>query len=159
MAISRAGASSLAELAAMRVPAVLVPYPAATDNHQFYNARAFEATGAACLLEQQSSTPETLAQLLLDVIEKPAVHEKMQAALAQWHAPRAAEQIAEAMLALAGAGAAEGCRADAQPAATPTSRTADTGNSPTSSGSSPANRLQVSAADGYKRVLHQERAA
>ena len=112
VAVSRAGASSLAELAAMRVPAVLVPYPAATDNHQFHNARAFEATGAARLLEQQSATPETLVQLLLDVVEKPAVHEKMQDALAQWHAPHAAEQIAEAMLAPAGAGAGEGCRAD-----------------------------------------------
>jgi UDP-N-acetylglucosamine--N-acetylmuramyl-(pentapeptide) pyrophosphoryl-undecaprenol N-acetylglucosamine transferase len=159
VAISRAGASSLAELAAMRVPAVLVPYPAATENHQFYNARAFEATGAACLLEQQSATPETLVQLLLDVIEKPAVHEKMQAALAQWHAPRAAEQIAEAMLALAGAGAGEGHRADAQPAVTPTSRTADTGNCPTSSGSLPASRLKVRAAGGYKGVLHREKVA
>ena len=37
-------------------------------------------------------------QLLSDLIEKPAVHEKMQSALAQWHAPHAAEQIAEAML-------------------------------------------------------------
>ncbi len=54
-AISRAGASSLAELAAMRVPAVLVPYPAATDNHQYYNALAFEKTGAACLLETTRS--------------------------------------------------------------------------------------------------------
>ena len=112
VAVCRAGASSLAELAAMRVPAVLVPYPAATDNHQFHNARAFEATGAARLLEQKSATPETLVQLLLDLIEKPAVHEKMQSALAQWHAPHAAEQIAEAMLAPAGAGAGEGCRAD-----------------------------------------------
>ena len=48
--ISRAGASSLAELAAMRLPAVLVPYPAATDDHQFHNARAFrgDRRGAAC---------------------------------------------------------------------------------------------------------------
>ena len=97
-AVSRAGASSLAELAAMRVPAVLVPYPAATDNHQFHNARAFEATGAARLLEQKTATPELLVQLVLDLIEKPAVHENMRNALAQWHAPRAAEQIAEAML-------------------------------------------------------------
>ena len=51
-------------------------------------------------------------QLLLDLIEKPAVHEKMQSALAQWHAPHAAEQIAEAMLAAVGAGAGEGCRAE-----------------------------------------------
>ena len=101
--VCRAGASSLAELAAMRVPAVLVPYPAATDNHQFHNARAFEATGAACLLEQKSATPETLVQLLSDLVEKPAVQEKMRNALGQWHAPHAAEQIAEAMLNAVGA--------------------------------------------------------
>jgi UDP-N-acetylglucosamine--N-acetylmuramyl-(pentapeptide) pyrophosphoryl-undecaprenol N-acetylglucosamine transferase len=158
-AVSRAGASSLAELAAMRVPAVLVPYPAATDNHQFYNARAFEATGAARLLEQQSATPETLIQLLLDMVEKPAVHGKIQTALAQWHAPHAAEQIAEAMLAPAGAGAGQGCRADSQPAATPASRTADTGNEPKSSGSSRASRLHLGAAAGLKSVLQGEGAA
>jgi len=155
-AISRAGASSLAELAAMRVPAVLVPYPTATDNHQFHNARAFEANGAARLLEQQSATPETLVQLLLDVVEKPAVHEKMQTALAQWHTPHAAEQIAEAMLAPAGAGAGEGCRADSQLPATPVSPTTDTGNNPKSSGSPLASRLQPSAAGGYKGALLRE---
>ena len=155
-AVSRAGESSLAELAAMRVPAVLVPYPAATDNHQFHNARAFEASGAARLLEQQSATPETLVPLLMEVVEKPAVHEKMQTALAQWHAPHAAEQIAEAMLAPAGAGAVEGCRADSQPAATPASRTADTGNSPQSFRSPRASRLQLDSAGGRKVVLHRE---
>jgi len=97
-AVSRAGASSLAELAAMRVPAVLVPYPAATDNHQFHNARAFEATGAGCLLEQKSATPETLANLLGDLLEKPVMREQVQRSLAQWHAPQAAERIAETML-------------------------------------------------------------
>jgi UDP-N-acetylglucosamine--N-acetylmuramyl-(pentapeptide) pyrophosphoryl-undecaprenol N-acetylglucosamine transferase len=158
-AVSRAGASSLAELAAMRVPVVLVPYPAATDNHQFHNARAFEATGAARLLEQQSATAETLVSLLLDMVEKPAVREKMQAALAQWHAPHAAEQIAQAMLAPAGAGAGEGCRVDPQPAATPASRTADAGNSPRSPGSPRASRLQNSAARGYKSLLRPERVA
>jgi UDP-N-acetylglucosamine:LPS N-acetylglucosamine transferase len=121
-AICRAGASSLAELAAMRVPAVLVPYPAATDNHQFYNARAFEATGAVRLLEQKAATPELLVQLLSDLIEKPTVHLQMQNALAQWHAPHAAEQIAEAMLAAVGAGAGEGCAADCQAAASPVFR-------------------------------------
>lgn len=97
-AVCRAGASSLAELAAMRVPSVLVPYPAATDNHQFHNARAFEAAGAARLLEQKNATPETLAHLLRDLLEKPVVREKMQTSLAQWHVPQAAERIADAML-------------------------------------------------------------
>jgi UDP-N-acetylglucosamine--N-acetylmuramyl-(pentapeptide) pyrophosphoryl-undecaprenol N-acetylglucosamine transferase len=97
--ISRSGASSLAELAAMRVPSVLIPFPTATDNHQFYNAKAFKETDAAYLLEQKSATPETLADLVLNLIESSVAREKMQAALAQWHAPKAAEQIAEIILA------------------------------------------------------------
>jgi UDP-N-acetylglucosamine--N-acetylmuramyl-(pentapeptide) pyrophosphoryl-undecaprenol N-acetylglucosamine transferase len=98
VAISRAGASSLAELAAMRLPAVLVPYPAATDNHQWHNARAFEETGAARLVEQKAATPESLAELVLGLVENTAARENMQNSLAEWHAPQAAERIAQAML-------------------------------------------------------------
>ena len=99
VAVSRAGASSLAEIAAMRLPSLLVPFPAAADNHQFHNARAFEATGAARLLEQNNATPEKLVALLCELVEGQAARAKIQAALAQWHAPKAAEQIAEIMLA------------------------------------------------------------
>ena len=127
-AVSRAGASSLAELAAMRVPAVLIPYPTASDNHQFHNARAFEATGSARLLEQKTATPELLVQMLSDLIEKPAVHEQIQNALAQWHSPHAAEQIAEAMLAVLGAGAGEGFHADRRAMAAPGSLTVAPGD-------------------------------
>ena len=98
VAITRAGASSLAELAAMRVPAVLIPYPAATDNHQFKNARAFEESGAACLIEQSGAKPQTLSQLLLPLVQSTATREKMQSALAQWHNPEAAQHIAETIL-------------------------------------------------------------
>jgi UDP-N-acetylglucosamine--N-acetylmuramyl-(pentapeptide) pyrophosphoryl-undecaprenol N-acetylglucosamine transferase len=97
-AISRAGASSLAELAAMRLPSVLIPYPAATDDHQLYNARALEETGAARLLQQKAATPESLAALLPELVENPAVRAAMQEALARWHCPRAASQIAQAIL-------------------------------------------------------------
>ena len=99
VAVSRAGASSLAEIAAMRLPSLLVPYPAAADNHQFYNAQAFETTGAARLLEQKSATPEKVAALLRELVEDATARAKIQAALAQWHAPKAAEQIADIMLA------------------------------------------------------------
>jgi UDP-N-acetylglucosamine--N-acetylmuramyl-(pentapeptide) pyrophosphoryl-undecaprenol N-acetylglucosamine transferase len=99
VAVSRAGASSLAEIAAMRLPSLLVPLPTAADNHQFHNARAFEATGAARLLEQKNATPEKLVALLCELVEGQAARAKIQAALAQWHTPKAAEQIAESMLA------------------------------------------------------------
>jgi UDP-N-acetylglucosamine--N-acetylmuramyl-(pentapeptide) pyrophosphoryl-undecaprenol N-acetylglucosamine transferase len=99
VALSRAGASSLAELAAVRVPSVLVPFPAATDNHQFFNARAFEETGAARLFEQKTLTPETLAQAMAELISNDDARERIQTALAKWHVANAAEQIAEIMLA------------------------------------------------------------
>ena len=97
-AVSRAGASSLAEIAAMRLPSLLVPYPAAADNHQFFNAQAFEATGAARLLEQKNAAPEKVAALLRELVEDAAARAKIQTALAQWHAPKAAEQIADIIL-------------------------------------------------------------
>jgi len=112
VAISRSGASSLAEIAAMRVPSILVPYPAATDNHQFFNAKAFEETGAAHLLEQQDVEPDKTASLILDLITNAVAREKMQSALAKWHAPQAAEQIAETMLKLIAQGTK---RAGAEP--------------------------------------------
>jgi len=112
VAISRSGASSLAEIAAMRVPSILVPYPVATDNHQFFNARAFEETGAAHLLEQQYVEPDKTASLILDLITNAVAREKMQLALAKWHAPQAAEQIAETMLKLIAQGTE---RAGAEP--------------------------------------------
>ena len=98
VALSRAGASSLAELAAMRVPAILVPFPSATDDHQFHNARAFEQTGAARLLEQKNATPELLNGLSLELVENVAVREQMREALGQWHKPRAAAEIAERII-------------------------------------------------------------
>ena len=96
--VSRAGASSLAELAALRLPAVLVPYPHAADAHQLHNARAFVGTGAAALLEQTPEASERLVTLLGDLVEDAAAREKMQTALAGWHVPQAARHIAEIIL-------------------------------------------------------------
>lgn len=96
--VSRAGASSLAELAAVRLPSLLVPFPTATDNHQFHNARVFEKSGAAHLLEQRAATPEKVSGLLRELVEDVAARDEMKAALACWHAPKAAERIAELIL-------------------------------------------------------------
>jgi UDP-N-acetylglucosamine--N-acetylmuramyl-(pentapeptide) pyrophosphoryl-undecaprenol N-acetylglucosamine transferase len=98
VSVSRSGASSLAEIAAMQLPSLLVPYPTAADNHQFFNARAFERTGAAKMLEQKNSTPGEIASRLCELIEDSAARDKIEAALAQWHAPKAAEQIAGIIL-------------------------------------------------------------
>jgi UDP-N-acetylglucosamine--N-acetylmuramyl-(pentapeptide) pyrophosphoryl-undecaprenol N-acetylglucosamine transferase len=93
-AVSRAGASSLAEIAALRLPALLVPFPAAADNHQFYNARSYALSGAARMLEQKKSTPRDVAALLVELVEEVPARAEINAALALWHAPESAEQIA-----------------------------------------------------------------
>lgn len=103
--ISRAGASSLAEMAAMRLPSLLVPLPTAADNHQFFNALAFEKSGAARLLDQKNTSPENVAKQLVELVEDQAVRSRMQSAMAQWHVPNAAEQIARAILSALGQGA------------------------------------------------------
>ncbi len=100
VAVSRAGASSLAELAAMRLPSILIPYPTAADNHQFYNARAVTDAGAALLLEQSGATGEKLAEMVLKLVCDPATHKAMREELIRWHSPHAAELIAEKMLLL-----------------------------------------------------------
>ena len=97
-AISRSGASSLAEFAAMRVPAILIPFPAATDNHQFHNARAFVETGAARMLGEQRSTPENLVSMVVELMTSGAERRRLASALADWHHPNAARDIAEAIL-------------------------------------------------------------
>lgn len=62
--ICRAGASTIAELAAAGVASVLVPYPYAVDNHQTRNARFLADRGAATLIPQSELTPQRLAELL-----------------------------------------------------------------------------------------------
>lgn len=62
--ICRAGASTIAELAAAGVPAVLVPFPYAVDDHQTHNARFLSERGGGVLIPQSELTPEKLAELL-----------------------------------------------------------------------------------------------
>ena len=97
-AISRAGASSLAEIAAMRLPTVLVPLPTAADNHQYHNARAFVDDNAARLLEQKDGRPEALNLVLLDLIGNRSTREAIGFALTKWHTPKAAAVMAETIL-------------------------------------------------------------
>jgi len=101
-AVSRAGASSLAEMAAMRLPALLVPFPAAADNHQFFNAQAYAAGGAARLLAQKDSTPEIVAGILVELVENDSARAGMSAGLALRHAPESAARIAASILSRSG---------------------------------------------------------
>ncbi|HTI52260.1 MAG TPA: undecaprenyldiphospho-muramoylpentapeptide beta-N-acetylglucosaminyltransferase [Planctomycetaceae bacterium] len=69
LVISRAGATTLAELACAGCPAVLVPYPHAADNHQFHNAEHFRQAAAARIVLQTAQPEETARQLSQTITE------------------------------------------------------------------------------------------
>ena len=97
-AISRAGASSLAEMAALQLPTILVPLPTAADNHQYFNARLLADSGAARLLDQKTGTPAEVAASLTSLMEDEAVRGQLRTALARWQAPQSAAEIAASIL-------------------------------------------------------------
>jgi UDP-N-acetylglucosamine--N-acetylmuramyl-(pentapeptide) pyrophosphoryl-undecaprenol N-acetylglucosamine transferase len=102
VAVSRAGASSSAELAAMRLPSILIPYPTAADNHQLFNARAFFETGAAWMLEQREATPQRLGEMILDLARNQEARASMRDSLGRWYHAGAAEEIAARICAAIG---------------------------------------------------------
>ncbi|MEG1879910.1 MAG: undecaprenyldiphospho-muramoylpentapeptide beta-N-acetylglucosaminyltransferase [Oscillospiraceae bacterium] len=69
--VSRAGASTLAELTALGKPAILVPSPYVTGNHQEYNARAIESGGGAVVILEKDFTMQMLNKTILNMTENP----------------------------------------------------------------------------------------
>ena len=61
--IGRAGAMTISELSALGLPSILIPYPQATDNHQFYNAKFLVDKNAAEMILDKDLNPEKLAQI------------------------------------------------------------------------------------------------
>jgi UDP-N-acetylglucosamine--N-acetylmuramyl-(pentapeptide) pyrophosphoryl-undecaprenol N-acetylglucosamine transferase len=103
VAISRAGATTLAELACAGIPAILVPYPHAAANHQWHNARFHERTGGAILLEQNAAS-DTLASRLASelsiLLQDGSRLERMSQAMRSVSKPDAASAVVDRMLAL-----------------------------------------------------------
>jgi len=102
-AVCRSGALTVAELAAAGVPAVLVPFPAAVDDHQTRNAEHVVRAGAAVLLPERELTPVSLAATLRELLEagRPRLA-KMAAAARSTAITDADERLADACVAAAG---------------------------------------------------------
>ncbi len=98
--VSRAGATTLAEIIAARRAALLVPFAGASEDHQSANARELEAAGAAEVLPEDKATPEILAARVLHYLGHPGGLEAMERNLARLQAPDPAGRIAELCLAL-----------------------------------------------------------
>jgi UDP-N-acetylglucosamine--N-acetylmuramyl-(pentapeptide) pyrophosphoryl-undecaprenol N-acetylglucosamine transferase len=95
LVISRAGALTVAELAAAGKAAVLIPFAAATDQHQLENARALERAGAAVVILQSELTPPVLVAAVRELLECPARLEEMEQRARSLARPDAAARIAD----------------------------------------------------------------
>jgi UDP-N-acetylglucosamine--N-acetylmuramyl-(pentapeptide) pyrophosphoryl-undecaprenol N-acetylglucosamine transferase len=94
LAVSRAGAGTLTELAMSGTPAILIPYPFAAEDHQTFNAKVFEAAGAALLEQQAHLTAAQLQQQVLNLLQSPDRLQQMSQAAKQLAIVDSAEKLA-----------------------------------------------------------------
>jgi UDP-N-acetylglucosamine--N-acetylmuramyl-(pentapeptide) pyrophosphoryl-undecaprenol N-acetylglucosamine transferase len=95
LVVSRAGAAAVAELTAAGRAALLIPFPAATDQHQLANARSLERAGAARVVLQAELTPERLMREIRDLLSEPSRLIEMERAAKSLARPEAAARIAD----------------------------------------------------------------
>lgn len=101
LVISRAGASSIADISVIGRPSILIPYAAATADHQSANARGLVEAGAAIMIPESKLDPETLAEQITLILDNPKAAVKMaHGALAEGR-PDATEQLVEMVETLA----------------------------------------------------------
>ncbi|HEY6578121.1 MAG TPA: undecaprenyldiphospho-muramoylpentapeptide beta-N-acetylglucosaminyltransferase [Rhizomicrobium sp.] len=95
LVIARSGASTVGELAAIGRPAILIPFPFATDDHQTANAAVLANAGAAWLVQQRDLTEQTLAQLLQEILAAPEELAQRARAAHALGRPDATERLAD----------------------------------------------------------------
>jgi UDP-N-acetylglucosamine--N-acetylmuramyl-(pentapeptide) pyrophosphoryl-undecaprenol N-acetylglucosamine transferase len=102
LVVARSGASTLTEVAAFGLPSVLIPYPQAAGNHQWYNARVFERTGAARIIEQSqlNASQAPAGQHLAEVIDNLLADEGERLRMAQAARSLAIDDATERIAAL-----------------------------------------------------------
>lgn len=98
LAVTRAGASTIAELTCIGRPAILVPYPHAMDDHQTANARQLAAAGAAWVMAQPDFTANALAARLTELLGSPDALTAAARAAHGWGMADAARRLADAVL-------------------------------------------------------------
>lgn len=98
--VYRAGAIGLAEIAVRGLPAILIPYPYAAENHQEYNARLVEEKGAAVVITDKELTGEILSQTIRRLLFEPGELTRMAIASQKLGRPEATAEIVEAILTL-----------------------------------------------------------
>lgn len=100
LVISRAGASSVADISIIGRPAILIPYGAATGDHQTANARGLVEAGGAIMVPENIADPESLTQQIVTVLGQPDAALQMAISALTVGKPEAAEALAQMVEAL-----------------------------------------------------------
>jgi UDP-N-acetylglucosamine--N-acetylmuramyl-(pentapeptide) pyrophosphoryl-undecaprenol N-acetylglucosamine transferase len=95
LCVCRAGATTIAELTAVGLPAVFIPFPGAADDHQFWNAQALAEAGAARVHRQGSIDGVMLADEIVALLADPAARARMAAQMRTLGRPDAARAIVD----------------------------------------------------------------
>ena len=96
--VSRSGATSLAEISARAIPALLVPFPHATEDHQTTNARAYVEAGCAYMLADADVEGPEFARLVRSLLDDAGVRERMAAAARAQKTADAAAKLADVVM-------------------------------------------------------------
>jgi UDP-N-acetylglucosamine--N-acetylmuramyl-(pentapeptide) pyrophosphoryl-undecaprenol N-acetylglucosamine transferase len=104
LVVSRAGASSLAELAAAGKAVILIPHPHLASNHQTKNARVYRDAHAAVVMEENKTTPESFARMVVKLMNAPKIRADLGRELHKFARGDALDKMAEMILKVGGYG-------------------------------------------------------
>ncbi|MBI2469860.1 MAG: undecaprenyldiphospho-muramoylpentapeptide beta-N-acetylglucosaminyltransferase [Planctomycetes bacterium] len=93
--ICRAGATTIAEFTAVGIPAILIPYPHAADNHQYWNAMELASNGGGYLIQQIDLTPEKIIELITDLLNNKEKYDRMKMLNKGIGMPNAASRVVD----------------------------------------------------------------
>jgi len=98
VAVCRAGATSIAEITSLGVPAILIPYPFATGDHQAVNAAELEEAGAALVMKDSEMNGRSLGEIIGKLFDDEDALEDMSRKSAGMYTPGAAKKMAETLM-------------------------------------------------------------
>ncbi|NUO08591.1 MAG: undecaprenyldiphospho-muramoylpentapeptide beta-N-acetylglucosaminyltransferase [Candidatus Brocadia sp.] len=93
--ICRSGATTIAEITAVGIPAILIPYPYAADNHQYWNAIELVSNGGGYLLQQFDLTPEKIVEIITDLFSNKEKYDRMKMFSKGMGVPNAAVNVVD----------------------------------------------------------------
>jgi len=101
LVISRAGAGTIAEIATLGKPSILVPLPGSAADHQLKNAMSYAESGSAMIIDQMNLTPHLFQDQIFSLLEDTELLKKMSANAKKFNPPDAAQKIAQEVLSIA----------------------------------------------------------